>query len=223
MARVCHIGLRQYRDMVKVSTPSSCPLRVRAQPGALSRVSPPPPDLPMQGPLGCPCFVVAPSDGGDGTRPAECATLRPVGDLPAATAAVLPEAIAVAEVCMAPSARHLPTLLSRPIPAGLSDFTACRRPPGPCMARPRPAARPFGVAGRPGHRSLVGGSTTDRRATIRCHKRFGTRAHSGPVGRCTPPGAEPLHTASPGRPPAGRRRPGGPPRRGPLPPDGCAA
>jgi hypothetical protein len=165
VARVCHIGLRQYRDMVKVSTPSSCLLRVRAQPGALSRVYPPPPDLPMQGPLGCPCFVVAPSDGGDGTRPAECATLRPVGDLPAATAAVLPEAIAVAEVCMAPSARHLPTLLSRPIPAGVSDLTACRRPPGPCMARPRPAAGPFGVAGhvaeksiagRPGHHSLVG-------------------------------------------------------------------
>ena len=133
MARVCHIGLRQYRDMVKVSTPSSCLLRVRAQPGALSRVYPPPPDLPMQGPLGCPCFVVAPSDGGDGTRPAECATLRPVGDLPAATAAVLPEAIAVGGECVAPSARHLPTLLSRPTPAGLSDSTACRRPQCPLV------------------------------------------------------------------------------------------
>ena len=195
--------------MVKLSTPSSYPLRVHAQPGALSRVYPPPPDLPMQGPLGCPCFVVAPSDGGDGTRPAECATLRPVCDLPAATAAVLPEAIVVAEVCMAPSARHLPTLLSRPIPAGLSDLTTCRRPPGPCMARPRPAARPFGVAGhaaekgiagRPGHRSLVGGSTKDCRAMIRSHKRFGTRAHSGPVGHCTPPGAGLTHTASPARP-----------------------
>jgi hypothetical protein len=112
----------------------------------------------MQGSLGYPCFVVAPFDGGDGTRPAERATLRPVGDLPAATAAVLPATIAVAEVCMAPSARHLPTLLSRPIPGGLSDLPTCRRPPGPCMARPRPAAGPFGVAGHAGEKGIAGRS-----------------------------------------------------------------
>jgi hypothetical protein len=73
----------------------------------------------MQGPLHCPCLVIEPFDGGDGTRPAERATVRPVGDLPAATATVLPEAIAVGGVCVALSARHLPTLLSRPILAGV--------------------------------------------------------------------------------------------------------
>jgi hypothetical protein len=62
-------------------------------------------------------------------------------------------------------------------------------------------------------------------ATVRCHKRCDTRAHSGPVGRCTPHGEGPTQTASPalpGRPPSGRSLPGGPQRRWPLPPDDCA-
>ena len=65
-------------------------------------VSPPPPDLPMQGPLGFPCLVVEPFDGGEGTRPAKRATVRTVGDLPEATVTVLPEAIAVSRGCVAP-------------------------------------------------------------------------------------------------------------------------
>ena len=95
---------------------SSFPLRVRAQSVALFRVpgasvalseaflgvSPQPPYLPMQGPLGFPCLLVEPFDGGDGTRPAQRATVRTVGDLPEATVTVLPEAIAVGRRCVAP-------------------------------------------------------------------------------------------------------------------------
>jgi len=65
-------------------------------------VYPPPPYLPMQGPLGFPCLVVEPFDGGDGTRPAQRSTVRTVGDLPDATLTVLPEAIAVGRGCVAP-------------------------------------------------------------------------------------------------------------------------
>ena len=77
-------------------------------------VYPPLPYLSMQGPLGFPGLVVEPFDGGEGTRPAQRATVRPVGDLPEATSTVLPEAIAVGGRCVAPSARHLPTLPSHP-------------------------------------------------------------------------------------------------------------
>ena len=56
----------------------------------------------MQGPLGFPCLVVKPFDGSDGTRPTQRATVRTVGDLPEATLAVLPEAIAVSRGCVAP-------------------------------------------------------------------------------------------------------------------------
>ncbi len=56
----------------------------------------------MQGPLGFPCLVVEPFDGGEGTRPAQRATVRTVGDLPDATFTVLPEAIAVGRGCVAP-------------------------------------------------------------------------------------------------------------------------
>ena len=84
----------------------------------------------MQGPLGFPCLVVEPFDGGEGTRPAQRATVRTVGDLPDATLTVLPEAIAVGRGCVAPYARHLPTLLFRPLRAVLSDSTACRRTRG---------------------------------------------------------------------------------------------
>jgi len=71
----------------------------------------------MQGPLGFPCLVVEPFDGGDGTRPAQRTTVRTVSDLPDATFTVLPEAIAVGRGCGAPYARHLPTLLSHPLRA----------------------------------------------------------------------------------------------------------
>jgi hypothetical protein len=74
----------------------------------------------MQGPLGFPCLVVEPFDGGNGTRPAQRATVRTVSDLPDATLTVLPEAIAGSRGCVAPYARHLPTLLSRPIRTVLS-------------------------------------------------------------------------------------------------------
>ena len=56
----------------------------------------------MQGPLGLPCLVVEPFDGGEGTRSAQRATVRTVGDLPDATFTVLPEAIAVSRGCVAP-------------------------------------------------------------------------------------------------------------------------
>ena len=56
----------------------------------------------MQGPLGFPCLVVEPFDGGDGTRPAQRAAVRAVGDLPEATVTVVPEAIAVGRRCVAP-------------------------------------------------------------------------------------------------------------------------
>jgi hypothetical protein len=66
----------------------------------------------MQGPLGCPCLMVEPFDGGEGTRPAQRATMRMVGDLPDATFTVLSEAIAGGRGWVAPYARHLSTLLS---------------------------------------------------------------------------------------------------------------
>ena len=61
-------GLRQYRDMVKVSTPSSCLLRVRARPGALSESLRHRRTSPCKVRWAAPCFVVAPSDGGDYAR-----------------------------------------------------------------------------------------------------------------------------------------------------------
>ena len=77
-------------------------------------VYPPPPDLPMQGPLGFPCLVVKPFDGSDGTRPTQRATVRTVGDLPDAPSTVLPNAIAGGRGCVAPYASHLSTLLFLP-------------------------------------------------------------------------------------------------------------
>jgi hypothetical protein len=62
-----------------------------------------------------------------GTRPAQRSTVRTVGDLPDATSTVLPEAIAGGRGCVAPYARHLATLLSRPLRSVLFDSTACRR------------------------------------------------------------------------------------------------
>ena len=47
-------------------------------------------------------FLLEPFDGGEGTRPAQRATVRTVGDLPDATFTVLPEAIAVGRGCVAP-------------------------------------------------------------------------------------------------------------------------
>ena len=96
LSRLLSSGFRE--QAYRYQTPS---IMVPQQWEPLLGVYPPPPYLPMQGPLGFPCLLVEPFDGGDGTRPAQRSTVRTVGDLPDATFTVLPEAIAVGRRCLA--------------------------------------------------------------------------------------------------------------------------